>query len=77
MSRLILAKTSRHGGDVRSEKSATAREGVPWGAARSLLGTVIDEEVPEKVDAGVGVEARDDDMRRWRHNPIYDRRKKK
>jgi hypothetical protein len=41
VSRLVLAKMIRHGGGVRSKKSATAHERVPWGAAWSLLGTVI------------------------------------
>ena len=64
MSRLMLAKKSRRGDDVRSERPATALEGVPWGAARSLLGTIVDEELPERVDADVEVEARDEDVRR-------------
>ena len=40
----MLSKTSRRGGDVRTDQSATAREGVPWDAGQNVFGMIVDEE---------------------------------
>jgi hypothetical protein len=56
----MLTNTNRRSGDVRFEKPTMAHEGIPWGTARSLLGTVDDEEFPEMCQRPIGVEVRDD-----------------
>ena len=40
------------------------RDGVPWGAAQGILGTVDDGELPEMSRRRGGVEAHEDDRRR-------------